>query len=119
MSPPRKRERQKTKPWDLTVPGYNFLRQGTSLDRVRHVPDIARLDEIAKELDMDYEKRRHNHRRADNKFIKAASKHGVLGKTAIHAKRRLGLDDYFRQSKRRKTDNNPPTNNNLTTTRHR
>lgn len=85
MLPPRKQQKQKL--WDLTLPGHNFLGPGTDLDRVRHLPGTSRLDEIAKQHDLDYENENITTEEADNKFIKEASKEGALGKlTAIHAK---------------------------------
>lgn len=105
---------QKQKLWDLTLPGHNFLGPGTDLDRVIQLPGTSRLNEIVKQHDLDYENENITTEEADNKLIKEASKEGALGKlaaTAINAKWKLSLDNYFRQSKRTKTNNNPPINN--------
>lgn len=120
MPPPRKRQEQKTKPGDLTLPGHNFLGPGT--DRARHLPGTSRLDEIAKEHDLDSENENITTEEAD-KFIKAESKQGVLGgkkQQQQYTQNECLASTIISDNKNEeKTDNNPPSNNNLTTTRHR
>lgn len=96
------KDKYKNENQDWTIPGYDFLGPGTDLDKKRfHVPR-SKLNALAKEHDLEYEKPHSevDTRTADKKFINGAIRSGELlgipAAIAIETKHHLGLDGYFR-----------------------
>ncbi|CAE1160501.1 unnamed protein product [Acanthosepion pharaonis] len=99
MAPKRGEKRTKRKLIEFTVPGYTFLGPGTDLKRLKYSPGVNKLDQAAKEHDLNYANPNISTEEADEQFLRDTKGTGFVGglaRAAIKAKRAFGLDDYFR-----------------------